>query len=179
MSRLRSAPLATGGISAMTRWPAFLVLLLFLAVASSGCGSRIDLAESVRLVDVTTGWFDAGITDDGLNKLVPSISLRIRNEGSVALGSTQLNLLFKRQGEEDPHTESYVRGIGTEGLEPGATTPPIVVRAQQGYTGIQPRMTMLQNTQFVDFRVEVFGRHGSATWVKIGEFPIQRQLLTQ
>jgi hypothetical protein len=163
----------------MLRWPRTLVLLLVTGLASSACGGRVDLQESLRPVEVTTGWFDAGVTDDGLNKLVPSISLRLRNEGTVAIGSTQLNLLFKRHGEDDPHTESYVRGIGSEGLAPGETTPPIVIRAQQGYTGIQPRMTMLQNTQFVDFRVEVFGRHGASTWVKLAEYPIERQLLTR
>jgi hypothetical protein len=162
----------------MTRWPASLVLLLSLGLLA-GCGSRVDLANALRPVEVTTGWFDAGLTDDGHNKLVPTVSLRLKNEGSTTLGSTQLNLLFKRQGEDDPHSESYVRGIGTEGLAPGATTPAIVIRAPQGYTGIQPRMTMLQNTQFVDFRVEVFGRHGSSTWVKLGEYPIERQLLTR
>ena len=53
------------------------------------------------------------------------------------------------------------------------------MRAQQGYTGTQPRLTMLQNAQFVDFKVEIFGKHGSATWAKLGEFPIKRQLLTR
>lgn len=162
----------------MTRLPAWLVLLL-LGAGVAGCGNQVDLGETARLEDVTTGWFDAGFAEDGMNKLVPSISLRIRNTGEAAYGSTQLNVLFKRQGEDDPHSESYVRGIGTEGLEPGAVTGPIVVRAPQGYTGIQPRMTMLQNTQFVDFRAEVFGRHGATTWVKLGEFPIDRQLLTR
>ena len=76
-------------------------------------------------------------------------------------------------------TTSFVRGIGTDGLAPGATTPPIVVRAQQGYTGTQARLTMLQNAQFVDFKVEIFGKHASATWVKLGEYKIERQLLTR
>ena len=76
-------------------------------------------------------------------------------------------------------TTSFVRGIGTDGLPPGAATPPIVVRAQQGYTGTQARMTMLQNAQFIDFKVEVFGKHASATWVKLGEYKIDRQLLTR
>ena len=53
------------------------------------------------------------------------------------------------------------------------------MRAQQGYTGTQARMTMLQNAQFVDFKVEVFGKHASATWVKLGEYKIDRQLLTR
>lgn len=162
----------------MTRPLAWLVLLL-IGFSTAGCGTRVDLAQTARLEEVTTGWFDAGLTEDGMNKLVPSISLRIRNSGDVAYGSMQLNVLFKRQGEEDPHSESYVRGVGPEGLAPDAVTPSIVVRAPQGYTGSQPRMTMLQNTQFVDFRAEVFGRHGSATWVKLGEYPIERQLLTR
>jgi hypothetical protein len=38
---------------------------------------------------------------------------------------------------------------------------------------------MLKNSQFVDATVTIFGRHGSRTWVKIGEFPISRTLLTR
>jgi hypothetical protein len=38
---------------------------------------------------------------------------------------------------------------------------------------------MLQNSQFVDARVEIFGKHGRRQWVKIGEYQIDRQLLTQ
>jgi hypothetical protein len=38
---------------------------------------------------------------------------------------------------------------------------------------------MLKNKEFVDVKVDLFARHGSATWVKIGEFPIERKLLTQ
>ena len=37
---------------------------------------------------------------------------------------------------------------------------------------------MLRNQQFVDASVEVFGKHGSRTWVKMAEFPIERELLT-
>jgi hypothetical protein len=156
-----------------------LTLLLAVAVFVAACGNRADLVSSAKLIDVTTGWFDAGVTPDGKNKLVPSVSLRIRNNGGAALISTQLNLIFKRVTDKDEWTASFVRGIGAEGLEPGATTPPIVVRAEQGYTGLQPRMQMLSNSQFVDFKVEVFGKQGSATWVKLGEYPIVRQLLTQ
>jgi hypothetical protein len=152
------------------------VLALLLA---AGCGSSVDLATAAQLTEVTTGWFDAGVTEDGKNKLVPSVSLRIRNAADESIGSTQLNLIFKRVIDKDEWTTSFVRAIGPEGLDPGATTPPIVVRAQQGYTGTQARLSMLQNQQFIDFKVEVFGKHGSATWVKLGEFPVERQLLTE
>ena len=154
------------------------VLLLLILAPAGGCSRGADLATAAKIVEVTTGWFDAGVTDDGKNKLVPSVSFRINNAGQATLGSTQLNLIFKRVTDTEEWTTSFVRGIGTEGLAPGAATPPIVVRAQQGYTGTQARLTMLQNAQFVDFKVEIFGKHASATWVKLGEYKIERQLLT-
>ena len=150
-----------------------------LILAAAACGPRADLATAAKLVDVTTGWYDAGVTEDGKNKLVPSVTFRIINSGDASLGSTHPNLIFKRVTDTEEWTTAFVRGIGAEGLAPGASTPPIIVRAQQGYTGMQARLTMLQNTQFVDFKVEVFGKQASATWVKLGEFPIARQLLTR
>jgi hypothetical protein len=157
----------------------FVVLLpLILAFAAAGCGGGADLAEAAKITEVTTGWFDAGVTEDGKNKLVPSVSFRINNAAQATLGSTQLNLIFKRVTDTEEWTTSFVRGVGPDGLAPGAATPPIVVRAQQGYTGTQARLTMLQNAQFVDFKVEIFGKHASATWVKLGEYKIERQLLT-
>jgi len=161
----------------MTRRRSLLAVAL-LVFAAAGCGSGPNLADAVKLRDVTTGWFDAGVTEDGKNKLVPSVTFRITNAAQSTVGSTQLNLIFKRVTDKEEWTTSFVRGIGSEGLAPGATTPPIVVRAQQGYTGTQARLTMLQNAQFVDFKVEVFGKHASATWIKLGEYKVDRQLLT-
>jgi hypothetical protein len=64
-------------------------------------------------------------------------------------------------------------------LQPGGQTKELVLRSGLGYTGEQPRMQMLQNSQFVDAKVEIFLRQGSRVWAKLAEFPIQRQLLTQ
>jgi hypothetical protein len=161
----------------MTRWRPFVLLLV--SGLASGCGPSVSLKESARLTDVTTGWFDAGVQADGKNKLVPSITFRIKNEGPAEIGTTQLNLIFKRVIDQDEWTTSFVKGIGSEGLAPGATTPALVVRAQQGYTGTQARITILRNAQFIDFKVEVFGKHGSAAWAKLGEYKIDRQLLTE
>jgi hypothetical protein len=40
-------------------------------------------------------------------------------------------------------------------------------------------MQMLQNREFVDAKVEIYGRQGSRNLVKMGEYQIDRQLLTQ
>jgi hypothetical protein len=152
------------------------VVALFLCAS---CGGSVDLARNCRVSAETTGWYDAGITKDGKNKLVPSIVFRVSNTGSTALGQVQFNCLFKRVGDPEEHSEVVLRGarVGANDLAPGATTGPITARATEGYTGTEPRVTMLQNRLFVDFKVEIFGKAGSATPVKLGEFPIKRQLL--
>jgi len=55
----------------------------------------------------------------------------------------------------------------------------LVLRSERGYTGDQSRLQMLQNKEFIDAKVEIFGKHGSRLWVKLGEFKIDRQLLTE
>ena len=72
-----------------------------------------------------------------------------------------------------------MRAIDTTGLAPGGSTSQLVVRAKLGYTGDQPRVEMLQHPQFVDAKVKIFAKHGSAQWVELGDFPVERRLLTQ
>ena len=38
---------------------------------------------------------------------------------------------------------------------------------------------MLQNSHFVDAKVELFAKYGSEQWKRIGEYPIARRLLTK
>jgi hypothetical protein len=54
-----------------------------------------------------------------------------------------------------------------------------VLRSTLGYTSSQSRAQMLQNREFVDAKVNVFGKHGSRTWIKMGEYTVDRHLLTE
>ena len=158
-----------------------LLLLVVSALLLPACSAPPDLKTACRITPTLTGWFDAGVTDDGKNKLVPSIAFTLTNTGTRSFGPLQINCVFKRLGDPEEWSTTLIRGssAGATDLAPGATSPPIVVRAPQGYTGTQPRSDILQNTLFVDAKVQVFGKAGSATWVKLGEFPITRQLLTK
>lgn len=150
---------------------------LLAALLLAACESR-DVETDLRIVDVHTGWYDSGVSG-GQNKLVPSISLGLENVSERDIASVQLNAVFKRVGEEQAWGEHFIRAIDTNGLPAGSTARNIVLRSTLGYTGSQSRLQMLQNREFVDARVEIFGKHGSRTWVKMAEFPIDRQLLTE
>jgi hypothetical protein len=151
--------------------------LLPLGILTLACGPSGDL-KAARLTDVSTGWFDAGVIEGGKNKLVPTITFRVKNEGSAPLYRPQFNIIFKQVGQNEEWSTVLVRARESE-VPPAATSQPIVVRGEQGYTGTQPRAQMLQNSQFVDVRAEIYGKLGGGNWTKLGEFPLERLLLTR
>jgi hypothetical protein len=154
------------------------VLFLVLSVFSA-CNRGPDPVTALEPIDVVTGWYDEGIVEDGKNKLVPSISMKLRNKSSEPLRQIQVNAIFRRVGEAEMWGEHFGWAIQRTPVEPGAATNDLVMRSGLGYTGEQPRMQMLQNKEFVDAKVEIFLRQGSRSWAKLAEFPIARQLLTK
>jgi len=155
-----------------------LALALVSTLLLAACESR-EVEKDLRILSVHTGWYDAGILEGGQNKLVPSISLELQNVSDREIASVQMQAVFRRVGEEQAWGDHFIRAIDASGLAAGATTTPIVLRSGLGYTGSQARIQMLQNREFVDARVEIYGKHGRRTWAKMGEYPIDRQLLTE
>ena len=153
-------------------------VILLLTVLVAACGRDFDVEKVLKVTDVHTGWYDAGIYE-GKNKLVPSVSLKLQNVSGDVVDNVQVNAIFRRVGETQAWGEHFVRAIDSTGLQAGQTGGMLVLRSNLGYTGTESRLQMLRNSQFVDAKVEIFGRHGSRTWQKIGEFPIDRQLLTE
>jgi hypothetical protein len=158
---------------------ALLVAVVLAAVASGACREAVDPIATLEPVDVVTGWFDAGIVEGGKNKLVPSVSLKLRNKSAEGVRSIQINAIFRRVGAMEMWGEHFGWAVSREGLAPGEVTNPLVLQSQLGYTGEQPRLQLLQNSQFVDAKVELFLKQGSQVWAKLAEYPIQRQLLTR
>jgi hypothetical protein len=154
------------------------ILLLLLALSAPGCTRTVDIQKVLTVTDVHTGWYDTGIVN-GQNKLVPSISLKLKNQATEPVAGVQLNAIFHRVGEDDGWGEHFVQAVDRNGLPPGQTTQPIVLRSGLGYTGSESRLDMLRNAQFVDARVDIFGKQGRGGWVKLAAVRIDRQLLTQ
>jgi hypothetical protein len=152
------------------------VVFLLLAVCA-GCSPPIDLTTGLQVQDVSTGWFDAGIVN-GQNKLVPTISFTLKNTSNQKLVSLQINALFRRVTEKDEWGTGFLTAAGSDGLAPGAVTRPLTIRSPLGYTGSnESREEMLHNSHFVDAKVELSAKYGSAQWKRINEYPVTRQLI--
>jgi len=155
---------------------ALVALGLSAAVWSAGCGESVDLKQAIQVVDVSSGWFDAGI-QEGKNKLVPSVTFRLRKNADTDLSSLSLNLVFKAEGADEHFDDVFVQSVPFTGND----TDLITVRSKFGYTGEPPqsRADMLKNSQFHDMNIQVFAKQSSSQWVELHGLKIPRQLLTR
>lgn len=156
-----------------------IVPLALMASLASGCGTAVDVKKDLQVTDVVTGWYDAGLVEANKNKLVPRVSFRVKNVSAATVSSVQINAVFRVVGDVQELGSMFVRGIGPEGLAAGQSTETFSLQSALGYTGEQPRLQMLQHEQFQDAQVEIFAKPGSSQWVKLAEYKIDRQLLTQ
>jgi hypothetical protein len=153
--------------------------LILLAMLAAGCGGPpVDLTKGLEIVDDSTGWYDAGPVN-GQNKLVPSISLKLKNNSDQPLVALQINAVFRRLNDKEEWGSAFMPVTRSNGLPPGGTSQPITINSQLGYTGTEPRAQMLQNSQFVDAKVDLFAKYASLQWVRIGERSIERRLITR
>lgn len=151
---------------------------LLLLVPASACSS-VDLSSTLEVTEVTSGYYDAGVTDLGASKLVPSISLRLKNLSTDSISSVNMAVFFWGEEYDEPKEldEVLITAIGRDGIAPGATSEPILVRSRQGFTlEEQPRSELFNHRKFRDVTAKVFLRHTGAI-VPFGEFTIERRVL--
>jgi hypothetical protein len=160
----------------MARPTLFAFGLLAAALSSGSCSKPVDLKQALEVTVISSGWFDAGI-HNGKNKLVPSITYKLKKKGDVKLTSISLNHTFIFVDTQDHSGDVFVQNVPFEGAE----TAPIVVRSEFGYTADPPqtRAEMLKNSYFRDMEVAMFGKRGSSQWVELQRVKVARQLLTQ
>ncbi len=132
----------------------------------------------MQILDVSTGWFDAGLVN-GQNKLVPSISFKLKNISDQTLSVLQVNVLFRRVNDPQEWGSGFLTVVGSSGLPAGATTQMLTIKSNLGYTGSdETRRDMLKNAHFVDAKAELSAKYGSTQWVRLADVPVTRQLIT-
>jgi hypothetical protein len=154
-----------------------LLLLIAAAVGAARCGGpKVDLAQGLEVLDVTTGWHDAGVVN-GQNKLVPRIDFKLKNVSDQPLAALQVNCVFRQVNDTQELGAGFMPITRSGELKPVETTPNLSVKSNFGYTGDEPRADMLKNSHFVDVKVDVLAKYSNVQWKRIAEFPIERRLL--
>ena len=149
--------------------------LLLVCSMATACGQPVDVTKAVHADVVASGWLPAGVVA-GQNKIVPSISVMLKNVSGETLSALQVNAVFRRTPVKEEIGSDFRPVAGSSGLPAGAQTEKIVLKAQRGYTGTDPYGELLRNSHFMDGMVELFVKTGSGQWTRIGEYPIAREL---
>lgn len=150
--------------------------IILLALLLPACSSNVDLKQALQVTDVSTGWYDVGVVD-GKNKLVPSVTFKLKKSPDVSLSSAALNVVFRKDTGEE-HDDVFVQRVE---FGDNSESAPITVRSEAGYTGDPPqsRVDMLKNSQFRDMDAEIFVRQSSSQWIPLHKVRVARQLLTR
>jgi hypothetical protein len=164
------------------RCPLSACLLVAVLLAAAACNRSVDIKEAIEVVDASSGWYDAGIVE-GKNKIVPSVTFKLRKKPDADLSVIALNIAFRYvpapgSNVEEPWEDFFVQRAE---FKDGNETDPLVVRLPNGYTGEPPqsRLEMLKNSQFRDVRARIFAKFSSSQWVEIGSVDVQRQLIVR
>ena len=145
------------------------------ALSVAACGPS-GTVQQLKFTDIISGYHDEGVVN-GENKLVPQVSFKLQNAGTEALGTVQLNVHFQADGADGNMDEVLTRAAGSS-IAAGQSTDVITVRSKVGYTSQQARAEMLRNSQFRDIKVKIFAKSGSSQWSQVGEFTVDRTLLS-
>ena len=170
------------------RIPAVLVAFVIPAgLLAAGCSKPVDLKQALQVTDVITGYHDAGVVG-GKNKIVPSITFRLKKNTSDSLRPLSLNVAFKQlpaagtavppgSPAENDWDERFVQSVPFEDNE----TKTLTFRSEPGYTADPPqtRADILQHRLFQDVRIHIFAKHSASQWVELASFDVPRQLLAQ
>ena len=156
----------------------WLLAVLLAALAGSACGSEPDAKQALQVTDVVTGWLDKGIVD-GQNKLVPTISLKIKNGADRSLSYLQLNAVFRIVDDTEELGSKVIWATHGDALDPGASLGPFNLSSDLGYSSPAARTQMLQHSMFKDAQVELFVKQGSGQWARLGAYRIDRQLFAR
>ena len=140
------------------------------------CAPGADLKTVLKPTDVLSGWYDNGVNKEGLNHLLPSVTLRLKNESDRPVSGVDLMVSFWQVGADGESDSKQVLGIGTSPVPPGGMSDPITVRSTVGYTLEQPRAELFTHNLFKDFVAKLFAKRGGSM-VAIGEITIERRLL--
>lgn len=156
--------------------------LLAAVLLAVSCSRSVDVKQALEVADATSGWYDAGIVN-GKNKIVPSVTFRLKKKPDADLAGVALNVVFRHPASpgtnlEEDWDEVFIQRADFKGAN---ETDPLTVRTEKGYTGDPPqsRLDILQHSQFRDVRARIFAKFSSSQWVEIGAVEVQRQLIVR
>src|SRR6476660_3219250 len=74
---------------------AVVAAVLSAGLAAAGCSKPVDLKQALQVTDLTGGYHDAGVVG-GKNKIVPSVTFRLKKRSADSIRPLSISVSFKQ-----------------------------------------------------------------------------------
>jgi hypothetical protein len=161
------------------RWPVLVSASLWL-ITAWGCGPQPDIT-TVKLVPQISGYHFAGIVPageqfEGQNRILPTVTFQLKNEGTLPVDYVDITVAFWPAGADSDKDSKLIHAIGKAPLQPGATSDTMTVQSDVGFSSPLAPAEFFTSRFFVDFKVKVFARRSGSN-ASLGEITVERRVL--
>jgi hypothetical protein len=154
---------------------AILLLVYFYKLVIVEGMSRDEIKNSIEIAWTDTRWVDQKITPQEV-KIVPSISLRIKNVGKRALQYIDINAVFEFVESGTVFDEGLARVL-KEPLQPGETSEKVFVQSSLGYTASSREAFMKNKDKWKKMQAKIYARGKGSGLVRIGDvYPVKQEI---
>lgn len=135
-----------------------------------------ELKASIQVTDVETKWVSKYYQPWPPRLiLVPVVSFRVKNVGTVPLEHVNFNAIFKFKGDPENLGDNFLAAIRGKAVDPGETSEIITLKSNFGVEG-KTVASFKDNVQWKLTEVKIFARSKGSPFVLLGEWNISRTI---
>ncbi|MHB8055940.1 MAG: hypothetical protein ACYDH3_11905 [Candidatus Aminicenantales bacterium] len=158
---------------------ALAVVLGLIWFGQTGCKTYDDqqIKSALEIVDMDTSWTmkDYRQWPNPKLTLVPTVTFKLKNNSAETLSYINVNAIFKELNSVENLGDCFRAVVRGEGLGPGQTTPPIVMKSNFGVAGTNLESFKI-NPQWRTYYVKMFVQMGGPRHVPMGEWRVSRRI---
>ncbi len=148
--------------------------LVFLAACKSV--PREELKRSIEVVDMQAKWVSKFYQAWPQRLIiVPEVSFRVKNLGAKPLTYVNFSAMFNFKGDPENFGDAFKAAIRGNGVPPGETSEPIVLRSNFGVDG-KTLKGIQENPNWKPAEFRLFAMSGGSTPVLIGTYDVSREI---
>jgi hypothetical protein len=134
-----------------------------------------EVKNSIEIVWYDTMWVDKKVTPQEV-KIVPSISLKIKNVGKRTLQYVDIEAIFEFQESGAVFDDGIARFL-EEPLEPGEISERIFIKSSYGYSASSRAAFLKNKEKWKKMQAKVFARAKGSGLVRIGDiYPVKQEI---
>ncbi|UCH93784.1 MAG: hypothetical protein JSV88_26440 [Candidatus Aminicenantes bacterium] len=152
---------------------AIILLVVFLKTLSEGMSSQ-EVKNSIQIAWHDTKWVDKEVTPQEV-KIVPTISLKIKNVGERPLQYMDIEAVFEFIETGLVHSDGMARVLTKEPLMPGETSEEIFIKSLYGYSATSRAAFMQNKAEWKPMQVKIYARAKGSGLVRVGDvYPVKQ-----